>query len=68
MSNEKIRVGIIGIGMYAVLVHLPQLRNTGKAEVVAISRRNPRALADAKESFMANKIKSRRAIHEHCFP
>ena len=47
MSNEKLRIGIIGIGMYAVYNHVPQLRATGRAEVVACARRNPERLAMA---------------------
>lgn len=51
MSNEKLRVGIIGIGVYAVLAHVPQLRETGKADVVAIARRDPERLAMAQEKL-----------------
>jgi len=51
MSNDKIRVGIIGIGLWSIVKHVPNLRKTGKAEVVAISRRNAKALAQIKEVF-----------------
>ena len=50
MAVEKLRVGIIGIGWYALTRHVPRLRETGNAEVVAISRRNVEALADAKKA------------------
>ena len=45
MSAELLRVGIIGIGLYATAAHVPQLRSTGRAEIVAICRRNPERLA-----------------------
>jgi predicted dehydrogenase len=51
MATDRLRVGIIGIGFYAGLAHVPALRATGRAEVVAIARRNPEALAMAKESL-----------------
>jgi len=46
-----LRVGVIGIGLYAASTHVPQLRATGKAEVVAISRRSPERLAMAKDQL-----------------
>ncbi len=51
MSTDKLRVGIIGIGCYAAYNHVPHLRDTGRAEVVAISRRNAERLALAKEAL-----------------
>lgn len=51
MSHEKLRVGIIGIGMYAVYNHVPQLRETGRGEVVACARRNPERLAMAQQAL-----------------
>ena len=45
VSNKKVRVGIIGIGMFSLGNHVPNLRETGKAEVVAISRRNVERLS-----------------------
>lgn len=51
MNNEKLRVGILGIGLYATVAHVPQLRQTGKAEVVAICRRNPARLATSQEQL-----------------
>lgn len=51
MSNEKLRVGILGIGMYAVYNHVPQLRETGRVEVVACARRNPERLAMAQQAL-----------------
>ena len=49
MFNGKIRVGVIGIGRFSFTNHIPNLRKTGKAEVVAISRRNYQALKDAQK-------------------
>jgi predicted dehydrogenase len=41
MVENKLRIGIIGVGDYARHVAVPHLRATGRAEVVAISRRTP---------------------------
>src|SRR5258708_18011092 len=49
-STGKLRVGIIGVGLWAVVSHIPDLRKTGRAEVMAIARRNPERLAMAKEA------------------
>ena len=51
MTSKTLKVGIIGIGRWGLTRHAPRLRETGKAEIVAISRRNAQALADAKESL-----------------
>jgi len=51
VSADKLRVGIIGIGWYAVVGHVPALRATGRAEVVAISRRNPELLERTKQEL-----------------
>jgi predicted dehydrogenase len=45
MSTDRLRVGIIGIGRHSATGHVPWLRDTGRAEVVAISRRNAERLA-----------------------
>jgi predicted dehydrogenase len=45
MSSDKLRVGVIGAGLIALAAHVPQLRESGRAEVVAVSRRNPERLA-----------------------
>jgi len=45
MSTDKLRVGIIGAGMIATIAHIPKLRETGRAEVVALARRKPDRLA-----------------------
>ena len=47
-APDKLRIGIIGIGSIAFVPHAPAIRATGRAELVAISRRNPEALAQAK--------------------
>ena len=51
MSAEKLRVGIIGMGFYAAIDHVPNLRATGRAEVVAASRRNADRLALAQRDL-----------------
>ena len=45
MTDNKLRVGIIGAGFIAAIAHIPQLRATGRAEVVAIARRDAERLA-----------------------
>src|SRR5512141_1875747 len=45
MPVQKLRVGIIGIGAYAASMHVPELRATNRAEVVAACRRDPKLLA-----------------------
>ena len=48
-GSDRLRIGIIGIGMIAFVEHVPAIRATDRAELVAVSRRNPEALAQAKE-------------------
>ncbi len=51
MSERKLRVGVIGLGSYSAANHVPNLRATGRAEVVAASRRNAERLALAKREL-----------------
>jgi len=51
MSNDNLRVGIIGVGSHATHTAMPQLRATGRAEVSAICRRNPEKLAMIQKAF-----------------
>lgn len=51
MTEKKLRIGVIGIGFYAGEILLPKLRETGRAEIVAISRRNPERLASAQKAL-----------------
>jgi UDP-N-acetylglucosamine 3-dehydrogenase len=51
MTAQKLRVGIIGIGSFAVEVHVPELRATGRAEVVAACRRDARLLTLAQQEL-----------------
>jgi predicted dehydrogenase len=51
MSEQKLRVGVIGAGFWGVVVLPPKLRETGRAEVVAVSRRNPERLALAQQQL-----------------
>ena len=44
MSDSKLRFGIVGIGSFSAGRHVPNLRETGKAEIVAICRRNQELL------------------------
>ena len=49
MSSQPLRVGVIGVGMIALIARIPNLRKTGKAEVVAICRRDAEALQRTQE-------------------
>ncbi len=51
MSEKKLRIGIIGMGWYAASDHVPNLRTTGRAEIVAASRRDPQRLALAQREL-----------------
>jgi predicted dehydrogenase len=51
MAGSTLKVGMIGIGSYAASQHVPNLRATGRAEIKAISRRNPDRLKLAQETF-----------------
>lgn len=51
MNAPKLRVGIIGMGLWAAYEHVPNLRATGRAEVVAAARRNPERLALAQREL-----------------
>jgi len=51
MSERKLRIGIIGIGWYAARVLLPKLQETGRVEIVAISRRSADRLALAQQEL-----------------
>ena len=51
MAKQKLRVGIIGMGLYAALEHVPMLRETGRAEIVAASRRNSKRLELARREL-----------------
>ena len=49
MPGKTLRVGIIGVGWWALTRHAPRLREMSNVEIMAIARRNAQALADAKE-------------------
>lgn len=51
MADTHLRVGIIGAGIWATVAHIPQFRQTGRAEVVAICRRSAEKLALLQEKF-----------------
>ncbi|MBX3000001.1 MAG: Gfo/Idh/MocA family oxidoreductase [Caldilineaceae bacterium] len=51
MSKQKLRVGVIGAGFMGVVALPPKLQETGRAEVVAVSRRNPERLALAQQQL-----------------
>ena len=49
--TQKLRVGVIGAGLFATLRHLPDLTASPEAEVVAVCRRDPEALATVAAHF-----------------
>ncbi|MBN1250366.1 MAG: Gfo/Idh/MocA family oxidoreductase [Anaerolineae bacterium] len=53
--DEKLRVGIVGVGMYAMAAHVPVLRMTGRADIVAVCRRDEKKLAMAQEQAGADE-------------
>ena len=50
MAKNRLRIGIIGVGVYALRFHIPQLHKTGRVEVAAICRRSQKHLAMAQEA------------------
>ena len=55
MPTGKLRVGIIGDGMYASGEHIPRPRKTGRMEVAAISRRNPEHRVRIQETLQVDR-------------
>lgn len=51
MTDKLLRVGIIGAGLWSTIAHIPHLRQTGHAEVVALCRRNQAKLTMLQEKF-----------------
>lgn len=51
MTPQKIRVGVIGMGAYAALAHVPQLKSMPSVDLTAICRRDPKRLAMAAQVF-----------------
>ncbi|MEZ4617350.1 MAG: Gfo/Idh/MocA family oxidoreductase [Caldilineaceae bacterium] len=51
MATQPLRIGVIGIGWYAGTALIPQLRATGRAEIVAIARRSADRLALAQQQL-----------------
>ena len=49
--TQKLRVGVIGAGLFASLRHLPDLTASPEAEVVAVCRRDPAALGTVAAHF-----------------
>ena len=47
--DDKLRVGVLGTGIYVMSVHVPVLKMTGLADVVAVCRRDEEKLAMAQE-------------------
>ena len=51
MRKTKMQVGIIGIGSFSAARHVPNLKDTGRAEIAALCRRNPELLEVAGKAF-----------------
>ncbi len=55
MATEKLRVGIIGIGIWSTMSHVPALLQTGRVELVSICRRSSDKLAFSRKQLGAAK-------------
>jgi predicted dehydrogenase len=55
MPDNILHLGIIGVGMIAVLRHIPALRKTDRARIVALCRRDKAKLALAQEHIGADE-------------
>ena len=55
MAKEKLRVGIIGIGIWSTISHVPALVQTGRVELVSICRRSSDKLAFSRQQLGAAK-------------
>lgn len=51
MADKRLRIGVIGAGIWSTIAHIPDFRQTGQAEVVAICRRSREKLAMIQEKF-----------------
>jgi len=58
MAEQKLRVGFVGVGMFAIYFHAPQLRATRRAEITAICRRSPERLAIARDALQVDAVYS----------
>lgn len=56
MKEAELRVGVIGVGNFARNALIPQLLATGRAELIAISRRNKVRLEEAQRELNVNHI------------
>src|SRR5690242_9093624 len=48
---SKLRIGVLGAGLFACWAHIPQLLASGEAEVTAVCRRDPEALEQVARQF-----------------
>ncbi len=55
-KNDKLRVGVIGVGRFAQGALIPQLLETGQAELVSLSRRNRRRLDEAGNTLRVDQV------------
>src|SRR3712207_1350297 len=51
MAERKLRIGIVGIGWYTATELIPKLLETGRVEIIAISRRSADRLALAQQEL-----------------
>ena len=56
MAGKNLRVGIIGMGLYAAIEHVPMLRETGRVEIVAASRRDAKRLELARRELSIPQV------------
>jgi len=55
MSRNRIRVGIIGAGWFALRRQWPALEEDSRVEVIAICRRNRELLAEASAAVLGGR-------------
>ena len=58
MSNDKLRVGVVGAGRWAVRSHIPGWQRDPRVEVVALADVNAEALAQAGAEFGVSRLES----------
>lgn len=56
MSNQKLRIGIIGVGSWANRVHIPQVLSHPNAELVALSARTQEKLKTSGDEFGVKRL------------
>ena len=51
MAEERVRIGVVGVGWFASRRHLPDIGRCAGAELAAVCRRDPKELQRIAEHF-----------------